>query len=132
MGLFYMLLKSGVSFFMLIPFISSSILILIIDIDLLFEEKFLTISDKNATLLISILIFSGISALAYNDAKSILYNKQYKYAKIPTNKDNISQSQSQSDTLKFIGKADETFVFISLKNDKIHFIKSENLVLYDK
>lgn len=104
------------------------ILYSITDVDFVFAKDFNPKLDKKF-LLMMMIYFPFISAAeAFTDAYRIIENKSYQFIKVPQ----AISANADSDTLKLIGIANERFIFINIKNEKIYFIKSDTIVLYKK
>ena len=93
-------------------------------------------SEKARRLTIDLIVF--IPVVAYYTGKyqsELVYqNLEYKYTTKVISVNNTPRKTS-SDTLKFIGHTESSFVFTDLKNSKTLYIKSDNidtLILYDK
>ena len=96
-------------------------------IDKLFDKSFPTLINKRAILVLVctmplVSIYSG-----YHDSRKILKNQEYTYSII-----NAKTINSKNDTIKLIGISDNSFVFTSLQNDKVFFIKKDSIELQFK
>ena len=93
-------------------------------------------SERTRRFAIDLIVFIPVVAFYTGKYKSqlIYQNLQYKYS-INAHIDKTIIRSTSSDTLKFIGNTEKHFVFTDLKNEKVLFIKSDNidtLTLYDK
>ena len=95
--------------------------------DKIFDKSFSTLVSKRAILITFctmplISIYTG-----YHDSLKILNNQEYAYSVIIAKAIN-----SQNDTIKLIGISENSFVFTSMKNDKVFFIKKDSIQLQFK
>lgn len=113
-----------------LSFFLSLVLASFIDIDLIFSSSYQTKFDKNYLLLLLIYFPLNSIGTAFDDSYLILMNKEYKYSigKISERKDVLNNT----DTLKFLGKNDEYFIFTDLSNSKTFFIKSDTVTLINR
>jgi len=96
-------------------------------IDKLFDKSFPTLINKRA-ILVLVCTMPLISIYsAYHDSRKILKNQEYTYSII-----NAKTINSKNDTIKLIGLSDNSFVFTSMTNDKVFFIKNDSIQLQFK
>ncbi len=116
--------------FIALAFAVGNILSGLLDHNKLLNDDISVYVDKEFLLMLLIYLPCFSIATAAQDAEKILSNKSYKYTIIKSS--NVCATEINIDTLKFIGMTEQTFLFTDLKNRKIHFIKSDSLVLEAK
>ena len=130
---------------------ATNIIIEWINVDVIFDKEFKIKIHKK--IIIYMILYFPISTIgtAIVDSTNIYYNKDYMYSLIITKniqhktcnksdkrKDNISGekkyflNESTIDTLKFLGRNNDSFIFTDLKNMKIFFIKNDTIKLIKK
>ena len=122
-----------------------------INVDVIFDKEFkITINKK---IIIYMILYFPLSTIgtAIVDSTNIYSNKEYMYSLIIKNntqhktvnitdkrKDHLSREKRYSlneykiDTIKYLGRNNDSFIFTDLKNIKIFFIKNDTIELIKK
>lgn len=122
-----------------------------INVDVIFDKEFkITINKK---IIIYMILYFPLSTIgtAIVDSTNIYSNKEYMYSLIITkniqhktcNKSDIRKdllsgekkyflNGSKIDTIKYLGRNNDSFIFTDLKNMKIFFIKNDTIELIKK
>jgi hypothetical protein len=122
-----------------------------INFDVIFDKEFKIKINKK--IIIYMILYFPMSTIgtAIVDSKNIYSNKEYMYSLIITKniqhktcnktnkrKDHLSPekiyslNESKIDTIKYLGRNNDSFIFTDLKNIKIFFIKNDTIELIKK
>jgi hypothetical protein len=124
----FLIIKFNPAFkWLLISFVLGSMAYAYINGDMLFAKSFKPVLNKELLLMFMIYfpIFSTATGLEEAEDISCNYNYQYMIARNST-------THTASDTLKYLGKADDYFIFVTVDNEKQVYIKADTIVLERK
>jgi hypothetical protein len=126
-----------------------SIIIEWINVDVIFDKEFKITINKNIIIYMILYLPLGTIGTAIVDSTNIYSNKEYMYSLIISKtiqhktcdkspKHDISREKNhflnecKIDTLKYLGRNNDSFIFTDLKNIKIFFIKNDTIELIKK